>query len=348
MMMSCRHFFQNAVCRTRKKRELFLTTWIVWIIILTQICVLTGCAAGTGSESGSVSEKESTREESMEREGEDILQVQALKVGKADAIVLFCGGETMVIDCGEEDVHRVILPAYSGSGAEYEDFMAVLEKAGAEPENVKEPVRFQLGDSSVLVEPPASYEIPDNDKEYDNNFSLITTVDGWSLRETLKNSGSASGWRREIRNPARFSKYRIMVSIIKRWRTYSGRCSLPTRSSATLKRIPRMTGHWSFCGNAERNACRQGTEIFQFCAAVRGLRCSSEGACLPAHMIASSELVCQHACQLRAHLLPSMIASSELVCQHACQLRAHLLPSRMIASSELVCQLPAQSSFATK
>ena len=100
-MMSCRHFFQNAVCWTRKKRELFLTTWIVWIIILTQICVLTGCAAGTGSESGSVSEKESTREESMEREGEDILQVQALKVGKADAIVLFCGGETMVIDCGE-------------------------------------------------------------------------------------------------------------------------------------------------------------------------------------------------------------------------------------------------------
>ena len=172
-MMSCRHFFQNAVCRTRKKRELFLTTWIVWIIILAQICVLTGCAAGTGSESGSVSEKESTREESMEREGEDILQVQALKVGKADAIVLFCGGETMVIDCGEEEdgqevleylqgkgvteidvlmithfdqdhvggadavmkgmpVRRVILPAYSGSGAEYEDFMAALEKAGAE------------------------------------------------------------------------------------------------------------------------------------------------------------------------------------------------------------------------
>ena len=217
-MMSCRLFFQNAVCRTRKKRELFLTTWIVWIIILTQICVLTGCAAGTGSESGSVSEKESTREESMEREGEDILQVQALKVGKADAIVLFCGGETMVIDCGEEEdgqevleylqgkgvteidvlmithfdqdhvggadavmkgmpVHRVILPAYSGSGTEYEDFMAALEKAGAEPENVQEPVRFQLGDSSVLVEPPASYEIPDNDKEYDNNFSLITTVE---------------------------------------------------------------------------------------------------------------------------------------------------------------------------
>ena len=50
----------------------------------------------------------------MEREGEDILQVQALKVGKADAIVLFCGGETMVIDCGEEEDGQEVLEYLRG------------------------------------------------------------------------------------------------------------------------------------------------------------------------------------------------------------------------------------------
>ena len=104
---------------------MFLTTWIVWIIILTQVCVLTGCAAGTGSESGSVSEKENTREESMEREGEDILQVQALKVGKADAIVLFCGGETMVIDCGEEEDGQEVLAYLQAEGVSEIDVLMI-------------------------------------------------------------------------------------------------------------------------------------------------------------------------------------------------------------------------------
>ena len=232
MMKNCRYGIRDSFFKKGRRRTRFL---IAWLMILLQASVLTGCASGQGSESWKEGvEKESMEEESAgdgstnnpgkeqteepSAESGDVLRVQVLKVGKADAIVLSCGGKTMVIDCGEEEdgqevlaylqaegvseidvlmithfdkdhvggadtvmngisVSRVLLPAYTGSGAEYEDFMAALEKAGAEPENVQEPVRFQLGDASVLVEPPASYEIPDNDKEYDNNFSLITTVE---------------------------------------------------------------------------------------------------------------------------------------------------------------------------
>ena len=244
MMKNCRHGIRDLFFKKGRRRVLFL---IAWVMILLQASVLTGCASGQGSASGKEGvekesmEKESTRNSSTNNKGAEqteetsaesrnVLQVQVLKVGKADAIVLFCGGETMVIDCGEEEdgqevlaylqeegvskidvlmithfdkdhvggadtvmegmpVRRVILPAYTGSGTEYEDFMAVLEKAGVEPENVQEPVRFQLGDASVLVEPPASYEIPvdnaNDDEEYDNNFSLITTVEFCDQRMTF-------------------------------------------------------------------------------------------------------------------------------------------------------------------
>ena len=45
---------------------------------------------------------------------QDTLEVCFLKVGKADAIVLMCGEETMVIDCGEEDDGKEVL-AFLGS-----------------------------------------------------------------------------------------------------------------------------------------------------------------------------------------------------------------------------------------
>ena len=198
-----------------RRRIKFLAAWM---LILLQIFALAGCRGITesGDKTGSAGETESS--ELTGGQSGDILQVQVLKIGKADAILLFCGGRTMVIDCGEEEdgqevldslqgkgvaeidvliithfdkdhvggadtvveempVKRVLLPAYTGSGTEYADFMAALENAGLEPENLQEPVQFPLGDASVLVEPPASYEIPAGAQEYDNNFSLITTVE---------------------------------------------------------------------------------------------------------------------------------------------------------------------------
>ena len=198
--------------------------------------MLTGCG---GDSAGNVSEDEQTAQttesglyestpmsdgksytsdENDIQTSQDVLEVRFLKVGKADAIVLMCGEETMVIDCGEEDdgkeilaffksrgikkvdvlmithfdkdhvggadtivenipVKRMLLPNYTGSGTEYTDFMAAIEKAGITQENVTENLNFMLGNASILVEPPASYEIPAGLSEYDNDFSLITTVE---------------------------------------------------------------------------------------------------------------------------------------------------------------------------
>ena len=153
----------------------------------------------------------------------DILQVQIFKVGRADAIILMCGGKTMVIDCGEEEdgeevlnylkgrgqdridvllithydkdhvggadtvvegitVDRVILPDYGGSSVEVQDFMDALDKARITPEKVTEDLNFTLGQAAVTVEPPSSYEIPENTVDYDNNFSLITTLEFYGKR----------------------------------------------------------------------------------------------------------------------------------------------------------------------
>lgn len=156
--------------------------------------------------------------EPVETLEEKLFEAVFLKIGKADAIILRCGDETMVIDSGEDEdgqevldylakgsvpkidvllithfdkdhvggadtvvrgieVERVLQPAYEGTAKAYTEYMQALEEEGISPENVEETLYFDLGGASVMVEPPASYEIPDGDDEYDNDFSLITTVE---------------------------------------------------------------------------------------------------------------------------------------------------------------------------
>ena len=179
------------------------------------VSLIAGCASAKPS--GTPTEKENA-DSGNQTISSEALQVKALKVGKADAIILTCGGSTMLIDCGEEDdgqevvdnlteqgvekvdvliithfdkdhvggadsvvkmmpVDRVLQPAYEGTSAEYGDFLTAMEEAGITPENVTQTQTIQLGNASVTVEPPASYEIPEGKGEYDNNFSLITTVE---------------------------------------------------------------------------------------------------------------------------------------------------------------------------
>ena len=148
---------------------------------------------------------------------DDILDIQFLKCGKADAILLSCGGQTMVIDAGEEDdgeklvsavketgasrvdvlvithfdkdhvggadalvremeVGRVYLPDYEGAGTDYEEFTALAAEKDLQVTRLQEETDFLFGSASVQIEPPASYEIGDSEDEYDNNFSLITTI----------------------------------------------------------------------------------------------------------------------------------------------------------------------------
>ena len=186
-----------------KRKESLRRICLLLCTVLT-VLLTAGCKAGSQGSAPSES-------------GKDVLQVQFLKAGKADAIILQCGGETMVIDCGEEDdgdkvldylekkgvqrvdvlmithfdkdhmggaatvvkripVSRVLLPAYSGSGNVYDDLMAALKSASVATENVTQTQSFDLGNAEVTVEPPASYEVPDDGKDHDNDLSLITTV----------------------------------------------------------------------------------------------------------------------------------------------------------------------------
>lgn len=149
-------------------------------------------------------------------EAKDVLKTTLLKVGKADAIIFEYGEFTMVIDAGEEDdgeevteflnsrnitdvdvliithfdrdhvggadilveslpVKQVILPDYESEHIEYIDFMNALKEKNIEPMRLSEDYSFTVGTMNVLIEPPRSYEIT-VPGEYDNNFSLITTV----------------------------------------------------------------------------------------------------------------------------------------------------------------------------
>ena len=73
-------------------------------------------------------------------------------------------------------VERVYVPDYEGTHQEYLDFLAAAEQAAVPLQRLTQPERLWFGSAQVLIEPPASYEIPDGAEEFDNNFSLITTV----------------------------------------------------------------------------------------------------------------------------------------------------------------------------
>lgn len=115
-------------------------------------------------------------------DGEEVLDYLAQKgAGKVDILLIthfdkdHVGGADTVVE--GIPVDRILMPDYEGTGKQYKEFVDALDDLGMEPERVAEVLNLQLGDAKVKVEPPASYEIPDTDDEYDNNFSLITTVD---------------------------------------------------------------------------------------------------------------------------------------------------------------------------
>ena len=107
-------------------RKISARVLALMIMCIMAVLSLSGCASSSGGqtqeEATAVSEQttaeavqevsgETVAEDAAETEasGEeqtstsDVLKVQVLKVGKADAMVLTCGGQTMVIDCGEEE-----------------------------------------------------------------------------------------------------------------------------------------------------------------------------------------------------------------------------------------------------
>ena len=84
------------------------------------------------------------------------------------------GGADTLVESVE--IGQIIAPDYEGNITEYYDFVHALENRGLSMLHLTKTLEFAFGDAVVKIEPPASYEVPESDKEVDNNFSLITTI----------------------------------------------------------------------------------------------------------------------------------------------------------------------------
>ena len=71
---------------------------------------------------------------------------------------------------------RVIIPGYEGEGAEYSDFIRVMKDKDIEADRLCGSMELSFAGAKVTVEGPEDYHIPAGASDYDNNFSLITTV----------------------------------------------------------------------------------------------------------------------------------------------------------------------------
>ena len=190
---------------------------ITALALASLLLFISGCGSSqTGTGAAESVGTESTKTESAAKELSS-LTVRFLRVGKADAMIMTCGGETLVLDTGESDdgeeltekltaagadrvdyliithfdkdhvggaaellehfdVGTVYLPDYEGTSGEYAAFMAALSENDITPVRLDEDVSFSFGDAEVTINPPSSYEITDAAVDYDNNFSLITTI----------------------------------------------------------------------------------------------------------------------------------------------------------------------------
>lgn len=91
------------------------------------------------------------------------------------------GGAAFLLD--SIPVTRVYVPDYEGTSDEYFAFLDALKKLEEDGFSssdslfrLTESVSFTLGNASVEIYPPSSYEVPDDGREYDNDLSLVTIV----------------------------------------------------------------------------------------------------------------------------------------------------------------------------
>lgn len=108
----------------------------------------------------------------------DFLKKRAISTVDAMIITHFdqdhVGGADTVIE--NFDVKDIYIPDYVGTHLEYTDFISTVENSNASLHRLTESASFAFVDSNILIEPPASYQIEDAASDYDNNFSLITTI----------------------------------------------------------------------------------------------------------------------------------------------------------------------------
>lgn len=145
------------------------------------------------------------------------MEISLLKVGKADAIIVNCDSQTLLIDTGEDDdgeeilenlekmgikkvdamiithfdkdhvggadiiieqipVEQIYVPDYQNNNKEYLEFLKSSSDEKSAITALNSEYSFLLGTATVKIEPALSTEIKDPEEDYDNDFSMITTV----------------------------------------------------------------------------------------------------------------------------------------------------------------------------
>ena len=116
-----------------------------------------------------------------EEDGEEILEfLRSHQIQSVDAMIIthfdkdHVGGADTVLR--GIPVDTVYLPDYQGTHKTYRKFLEAAGETGVPLQRLSQPVTVPFADAEVLIEPPQSYEIPEGVKDWDNDFSLITTV----------------------------------------------------------------------------------------------------------------------------------------------------------------------------
>ena len=116
-----------------------------------------------------------------EDDGEEVLEfLQQNDIVNVDSMIIthfdqdhVGGADTILENINVKDIY---LPDYEGTHTEYTDFMTAVKNSSSSVHRLNSPVSFSFKDAQILIDPPSSYEIDDPDSDYDNNFSLITTI----------------------------------------------------------------------------------------------------------------------------------------------------------------------------
>ena len=95
------------------------------MLCLSLIAVLVTCCGNQDENTWVTTENPHSSDDNGNPAAQDTLEVCFLKVGKADAIVLMCRDETMVIDCGEEDDGREVLACLKSRGVKEVDVLVI-------------------------------------------------------------------------------------------------------------------------------------------------------------------------------------------------------------------------------
>ena len=175
---------------TGKRAGLFAAALLMTVILLCAACgrsedgMLTVSYLKVGKADAIILENDGHAmviDTGEEDDGEEVVSyLRNDGIEKVDALIIthfdkdhVGGADTLIDNIAVDDIY---LPDYESDGKQYRGFAKALNRHGLEPEKLHENVSFSFGDCEVLIEPPHSYEIPEGDDEYDNNFSLITTV----------------------------------------------------------------------------------------------------------------------------------------------------------------------------